>query len=176
MDEMKAMKEKMEDYLTTALNCTIAPCLKISYFGLKMLKKVTFSYMDLIADTILLSNVMVVVTLSVKNFSLFTSQVALLLLCSIVVPLLVSAITVALKRPFVILNQHQWKQFTTNKSKKPLWIARSIILFLFPIIRAIILVSNETAKEELASLKSKTKKKIDEVENSVLEESELTTN
>ena len=165
MDEVKAMKEKVDDYLATALNCTIAPCLKISYFGLKMLKKVTFSYMDLIADTILLSNVMVVVTLS---FTQFTSQVALLLLCSIVVPLLVSAITVALKRPFVILNQHQWKQFTTNKSKKPLWIARSIILLLFPIVRAMILVSNETAKEELASLKSKTNKKPEEVEDSVL--------
>ena len=122
MEKVGDMKEKIEDFLAKSLNCTIAPWLKISYFGLKMLKKVTFSYMDLIADTILLSNVMVVVTLSINNFTQFTSQVALLLLCSIVVPLLVSAMTVALKRPFIILNPHQWKQFTTNKSKKPLCI------------------------------------------------------
>ena len=92
MDKFKAKKEEKEESLANHLNIVITKSVKISYKGLKRLKRVAFSYLDLITDSILLRTVMTAVVLSLDNFMGldFPSQVALILLASIVVPLFTS--------------------------------------------------------------------------------------
>ena len=175
MDKFKAKKEEKEESLANHLNIVITKSVKISYKGLKRLKRVAFSYLDLITDSMLLRTVMTAIVLSLDNFMDFTSQVALILLASIVVPLFTSALMIAIRRPLVILNAHQWKECRENESKIPILIARVVILLFFPIIPAMIILSNETAKEQRELLKTNVEETGEGPKDSDLEENELLT-
>lgn len=82
---------------------------------------------------------------------------------------------IASKRPLVILSSQQWKKLTTSKDKKAVFIARLVILFLFPLVPAMIIFSNQTAKEDLKSFKRKCQEKGNAATESALEESESLT-
>ena len=152
-DKFKAKKEEMEESLANTLSY-IFTTYSFSYKGLKRLVRVVVSYLDLMTDSILLSTVLTVIALTDNlEYTDFVFQVGMILTASIIVPLLLSAMMVASKRPLVILNSHQWKELTTSKDKKAVFIARLAILFLFPLVPAMIIFSNQTAEEELKSLK-----------------------
>ena len=176
-EKIKGMNEKIEDFVVKKLCCGVISCLRISHSCLKRFLRTAISYLDLVTDSMLLSAVVTVAFVSSSNinFTLFPSQIAILLLSSIIIPLLVSAIMVATRRPLVISDAYQWREFTTNNSKLPVFIARLVILLFFPIIPAMIINSDEEAKEKMKSLKRKSQKKGEEVDESILDECELLT-
>ena len=155
MDALNARKGKTEEYLTEKLNFRIFSFLKVSLKSLKRLKRIVFSYLDLITDSILLGSVMTVVQLSIDNFLKFESQIAVILLSSIVVPLMLSAMKIAINRPFAILDENSYKSFKSGKKSVSILKARAIIMFCFPIVPALIMISDENAKEKLKSLRGK---------------------
>ena len=170
-DKLKVKKEELEESLEKNLSY-IFTTYSYSYKGLKRLFRVVISYLDLITDTILLSSVLAaIVTLGLN----FESQIALILTSSILFPLLLSSIMVASKRPLVILNAHQWKRLTDSKDKKAVLIARLAIIFLFPLVPAMVIISNQNAKDELKSLKRKYQEQGVTVTESALEECESLT-
>ena len=174
-DKFKAKKEETEEALANNLKY-IFTTYSYSYIGLKRLVKVVVSYLDLMTDTILLSTVLTVIAFSGNfEFTDFSSQVAIILTTSIVVPLFLSTMMVASKRPLVILNSHQWKKLTTSKDKKAVFIVRLAILFLFPLVPAMIIFSNQTAEEELKSLKRKCQETGKAVKESAIEECDTLT-
>ena len=94
-------------------NCFVTKFLGLGYKGFKRLAKVTLSYLDFITDSILLFSTMTVLSDTLWNDpTQFPSQVAILLLVSIFVPLLISALSIAYSRPLILLEPRQWKKMT----------------------------------------------------------------
>lgn len=162
-DKLRAMKAKR----TEKLNSKMPSCLKTLFQWLMCLKKILAFYLDLVTDTILLGTVLTVIELSYYNYEDFESQVALILLSSIVIPIVLSAMMIAFTRPLVISNPNQWKKFKTDQNLIPIFVIRIIILLFFPLMPAIIIISNENAKEQRKSLKIN---EVDTVTNATLEE------
>ena len=85
----------------------------------------------------------------------FTTQIAKLLLASIVAPLLTSAFMIAFTRPLVMLDVYEWKRLSDNPNIIVITFMRVITVFSFLIVPAMIVLANEHAKEERKSIKSK---------------------
>ena len=110
----------------------------------------------MITDSILLAAILVVVGGDfTANFNSFPSQIAFILLISLLVPALTSAITLAYQRPLVILNSEEWIRFKQSGGEnwKLVLLCRLAILLLFPLIPAMMILAGEKAKEERKSLK-----------------------
>ena len=166
MDALNTQKGKTEEYLTEKLNFRIFSFVKVLFKCLKRLKRIVFSYLDLITDSIILGSVMTVVQLSIHNFFKFELQIAVILISSIVVPLMLSAMNIAINRPFAILDENCYKTFKSGEKSVAILKARAIVLLFSPIVPALIMISDENAKEKLKLLKSKEAVKASDLEKS----------
>ena len=119
------------------------------------LKKVFACYMDLTTDCILLYSIWY--TVGDGKFENFSYQVAVILLVSIIIPLYSSAISIAISRPLVILKADHWKNLTLNPNKPMLVISRIVIILFPPLVPALLIISNENAKERRSALKDSNK-------------------
>ena len=91
--------------------------MKITYTFAKRVVMVANSYLDFVSDTILLSAILNSLEYSLEPTK-FASQVGLILLVSLIFPLLLSAITIAYKKPLVIVNDFIWSHFKETASAK----------------------------------------------------------
>ena len=133
---------------------------------MKRLVIVIAAYLDLIFDSLLLLSIMNVLGASFvwNNPNIFTSQVGILLLASVVVPILKSAITLAKKRPMVLLDSHNWIKWKTriHDGRNVVWPFMIFIAIFFPLVPAILVFSSEKAKEKRKSLINKSYQKEEE--------------
>ena len=138
-----------------------------------LLKKIVTTYLDLTNDFILLTSIMNVLdfddSFSWENFCTFPFQVSTILMISIIVPILISAITIAFKSPLLILPADQANRFTEHQNPVVFCVARAIIILFFPLVPAMILISKENAKEKRESLKGKDFK-VKDMANPVVQE------
>ena len=123
------------------------------YELLKRLLLVIVAYLDLIFDAILLMSLLIVLdpTFVWNDPNIFSSQVGILLLASIVVPLLKSAVTLANKRPLVVLdsiNWINWKARSHDNYSGKVWPLRIFIVICNPLVPAMLVFSSEKAKEK----------------------------
>jgi hypothetical protein len=160
----------------------IMKSVSICFEPVKRLLLVIVAYVDLISDSILLMSIMFVLgpTFVWNNPTIFSSQIGILLLASIVVPLLISAVILANKRPLIVLDSKNWIKWKArsneNESRKSLWPMRIFIVILSPLVPAVIAFSSEKAKEKRKSLINKSYQKEEESFHvSTLEEFELLT-
>ena len=156
-DSVLAQKYRLERYLTETINIQVMKGVRMTYVGLKRLKMVGISYLDLINDSILLGVILSVIEGNLFETSHeFPSQIALILLTSIIVPLLLSTIQIAYHRPLVVLNSCQWIQWKSNvrDKHKLVLLSRICIICCFPLVPAMILLAREKAKEEGKALKN----------------------
>ena len=88
----------------------IMKLVSIIYEPVKRLLLMIVAYIDLISDSLLLLAIMNVLGPAIvwNNPGMFSSQVGILLLASIVIPLLISAITLANERPLIVLDSKNW--------------------------------------------------------------------
>ena len=115
--------------------------MKITYTFAKRVVMVANSYLDFVSDTILLSAILNSLEYSLEPTK-FASQVGLILLVSLIFPLLLSAITIAYKKPLVIVNYFIWSHFketASAKKNKLILVCRIIIILFFPMVPALIL-------------------------------------
>ena len=129
-------------------------------------------YLDLILDCILLITIMVVIGPNFKD-SQFAMQIAIFLFMSILVPNLITAISIAFRRPYVVMNSDQlfkWRGSTVETAT-----LRFAIIFPFPFVPAMIMISSEKAKEKCQALADKYGKDDTVILASDLEEIELLT-
>ncbi len=116
--------------------------MKITYTFAKRVVMVANSYLDFVSDTILLSAILNSLEYSLELSTKFASQVGLILLVSLIFPLLLSAITIAYKKPLVIVNYFIWSHFketASAKKNKLILVCRIIIILFFPMVPALIL-------------------------------------
>ena len=104
--------------------------------------------MDLSFDSILLGTVIGVLGSGLEDTTLFTTQISFLLLMSILVPSLMTAINIAHKRPLVVLGSTKWMPAKVCEDKKSMLLLRILIVCLFPIVPALVLLSDYEAKEK----------------------------
>ena len=119
---------------------------------------VALSYLDLSFDSILLGTVISVLGSGLKDTTLFTTQISFLLLMSILVPSLMTAINIAQKRPLVVLGWSKWMQANVCEDKKSMLLLRILIVCLFPIVPALVLLSDYEAKEKRKTLEENSAK------------------
>jgi hypothetical protein len=131
------------------------------------LKKVFACYMDLTTDSILLYSIWY--TVGDGKFEEFSYQVAVILLVSIIVPLYSSAFSIAISRPLVILKAAHWKNLTLNPNKPMLVISRIVVILFPPLVPALIIISNENAKERRSALKDSDKAIVEQSDLDVCE-------
>ena len=115
----------------------------------------TKTYVDLFTDSLLLFAILSVTNFDFSDDMDFTTQVAKILLTSIVAPLLTSAFMIALTRPLVILDVYEWKRLSDNPNIIVITFMRLLTVLSFLIVPAMIVLANEHAKEERRAIKSK---------------------
>ena len=157
----------------------------IIYAPVKNLLLVIVAYIDFISDSILLMSIMIVLgpIFVWNNHTMFSSQVGILLLASIVVPLIISAVTLANERPLIVLDSKDWIKWKVrsheNERRKALLLLRIFIVIfsiLPPLAPAVIVFSSEKAKVKRKALINKTYQEEQESFHvSTLEEFELLT-
>ena len=82
--------------------------IKISYNGLQRLAMVTYGYLDLSLDSILLVTILIVLGSTMDDQKLFSTQIANLLLVSIAIPAMLTSIDIAYNRPLVVVGSDTW--------------------------------------------------------------------
>jgi hypothetical protein len=150
----KKIRENCHQYLKTWFN--------ITYNGISRFFLITVMYLDLSMDSIVLFVILFVLGPTLTDQSLFSTQIAILLLLSIVVPGMLTAIDIAYNRPVVVAGPDAWvrfKKLDKTESKKELTFLRIMIVLLFPIVPALIALSDEKAKHKTELLKDKCNQK-----------------
>ena len=140
-DYLLSVQEKVQMLIKTKTGGWLEPIV----IQLRKLMMVAASYLDLTLDSILLWTVVLAIGSTFADLTLFSSQIVLLLLVSIIIPNFLTAIIIASTRPFVVLNPDQWikwKISSANEDKKVTnFFFRLLITLLFPFVPAIIMVS-----------------------------------
>ena len=178
-DRVFAIKKRIEKLVTEFISnrCSgwIAQLLKFSYNGLLRLAIVAFSYLDLTSDSILLIEICLVLGSTLHYVTLFSTQVAILLTSSMFVPLFITAATIAYKRPLVVLNSDNWIKWKAreNQNTREVMILRILIVCLFPLVPAMIIFSNEKAKDQRKALENAHHKKDRIIDADFIEEYKL---
>ena len=154
-------KNKVETGVADAVENRLNPRLKswarFSYFSQRRFFSVALTYLDLTMDSILLFTVLIVLGSAIGTYTLFATQVALLLLFSILVPVYSTGIQVAYSRPLIVLGPDEWaEQKRANYlSRNQLIGLRILTVLLSPLVPALILMSEEQAEKRQNSLKDK---------------------
>ena len=136
---------------------------------------VAFSYSDLVLDFILIAAIYIVLHPTLQDFTLFPTQVAILLISSIFIPLFTTAATIAYKRPLVVLDSHCWINWKAKEDQgaKEMLILRILMLINFPLVPAMIILSLEEAKEKKICLEKKCHQMSKPIQADILEEDRL---
>ena len=172
-------KEELESDVAQAFKtncgcCFISIC-KFTYNSFRRFITMTLSYLDLGFDSILLGTILKVLGASIiGNYELFSSQVALLLLASILVPSWITAFSIARNRPLVVVGSDQWIQRLSHGRCK-MFFLQIIIMVCSLIVPALVIRAEEKAQEKRKILVARIKKSPDNVQGSDLEELELLT-
>ena len=118
-EKIMNLKETLRQYLSDKIDCVLICWLKITFKGLERLLKVSSHYLDLVTNCILLSIIITVLgtSFSFKEFFSFPFQMALILLVSIIVPFLTSAIIIAWEWPLVIFSAEETKRLSQNENQ-----------------------------------------------------------
>ena len=173
-DKLTANWERVKSLLTELVhkmcNRSIANWLEVTIIRLKVLSTIASMYLDLTLDSILLGTIMIVLGNTLKTYSLFSTQITVLLMTSIIVPILITAFSIAFTRPIVILSSENARNSFRNSS---MFILRIPIILFCPMVPAIIMISSERSKEKRRALRDKHKDKDALIPVSDIERSEL---
>ena len=143
--------------------------------------KTTASYVDVVRDWILV-NMLVIITggyfaFVSSDFTLFPNLVILLLMATVAVPTLVSAILTTVKYPLTIFEFSVWNNFRTNlASWWEMFFIRLVVFSFYIFVPAIFINNKENAKRRKIQLEEQGKVEYDtqegKVSNRILEEQE----
>ena len=184
---MRAIKSSLTTCVENVANWVENHCgwclissIKLSYNSLSGFFTVAFAYLDLCFDFILLSTILAVLGPTLGDYELFSTQIAMLLLASILIPLYLTAINITRHRPLVLCGPDQWiaeKRSNDDQNENRILILQIMIVVVSPFIPALVIMSEEKAKKQRKLLKDRFSALLKEniVQESDLEEAELLT-
>lgn len=199
-DNIEDLKECMEKkYHATSFTCTCSgnsccgccryqqQCCKpgpqptTEELGSKLFRlvKTIASYVDLVRDTVLVGLLLTITNMGFvsDDITLFPNMVILILLATVVVPLLVSAIHTSWRHPLTIFEFPVWHNYRTNPAGRwELAFIRLLVFFGFILVPSILIVNKEKAKMRVKMLEEQGKEEFYSedgiVTNKTLEEQE----
>ena len=172
-------QEKLESNVEQAFKINCGCCFKsmckFTYKSFRRFLTMIPLYLDLCFDSILLGTILKVLGASIiGSYELFSSQVALILLASILVPSWMTAFIIALNRPLVVVGSDQWIQRLSHSRFEMIRLRMFIMVFsLF--VPALVISAEEKAQDNRKVLVAKIEKSQDNVQASDLEKLELLT-
>ena len=184
---MKAIKsslsngiEHVAEWVENKCGWCLISSIKLSYNSLSRIFTVAVAYLDLSLDFILLSTILAVLGTTIEDYELFSTQIAMLLLASILMPLYLTAINITRNRPLVLCGSDQWiaeKRSNDDQNKNRILILQIMIVVVAPFIPALVIMSKEKADQQRKSLKDRFSALLKDniVQESDLEEAELLT-
>ena len=102
------------------------------------------------------------------KFGTFPSAIAWILVASIVLPLLFSAVETAKNRPTIILGSSGWQSFEENPpSRCKIWLLRILIIVFYPAVPAINICAREAAKAKKEKLLEKTRNEFNKEDSTI---------
>ena len=142
-------------------------CLDFLKSSVKRIKPILVIYLDFLKDITILINAMFY--LQNQNSELFSVGFATTLtwifFASLSVPMLVSALETAWSKPFAVLGQSGWEQYSNQPlSKKKLWGIRVAIVVFYLFVPAILTNNREKAREKKERLMKRCRKHFEKKE------------
>ena len=128
--------------------------LQFSYNSLVRFLTVGIAYLDLCLDSVLVGTILIVLGHTIIQYNLFTTQLAILLLASILVPSFVTANKIARSRPLVAVGLDEWVRRNEHKKYK-IVLLQFILHCKCLIVPAMIIRSEEKAIERQKILKDR---------------------
>ena len=159
------VENKLHSYLKSSL--------QFSYNSLVRFLTVAMAYLDLCFDSILVGTILIVLGHTITQYNLFSTQLAILLLASILVPSFATANKIARSRPLIAVGLDEWVRRNEHKKYK-IVIIQIILHCKCLLVPAMIIRSEEKATERQKILKDRIVKmaKDKNVQDSDLEEVE----
>ena len=159
------VENKLHSYLKSSL--------QFSYNSLVRFLTVAMAYLDLCFDSILVGTILIVLGHTITQYNLFSTQLAILLLASILVPSFATANKIARSRPLIAVGLDEWVRRNEHEKYK-IVILQFILHCKCLLVPAMIIRSEEKATERQKILKDRIVKmaKDKNVQDSDLEEVE----
>ena len=167
----EAVGTVLAGFVENRLHSYLKSSLQFSYSSLMRFLTVGMAYLDLCFDSILVGTILIVLGRTITQYNLFSTQLVILLLASILVPSFATANKVARSRPLITVGFDEWVM--RNEQKKYLIVMIQVFLhFKCLLVPAMILQCQDKATERQNKLKKRIVKmaKDKNVQDSDLEE------
>ena len=132
------VENKLHSYLKSSLH--------FSYNSLVRFLTVGMAYLDLCLDSILVGTILIVLGNTITQYNLFSTQLAILLLASILVPSFATANKIARSRPLIAVGLDEWVRRNEHKKYK-IVILQFVLHCKCLLVPAMIIRSEEKATE-----------------------------
>ena len=142
-------------------------CFDFLKSSVKKIKPILVIYLDFLKDITILINAMFY--LQNQNSELFrvgfATTLTWIFFASLSVPMLVSALETAWSKPFAVLGQSGWEQYSNQPpSKKKLWGIRVAVVVFYLFVPAILTNNREEAREKRERLMNRGRKNFEKKE------------
>ena len=144
----------LEGFVENKLHSYLKSSLQFSYNSLVRFLTVAMAYLDLCLDSILVGTILIVLGHTITQYNLFSTQLAILLLASILVPSFATANKVARSRPLIAVGLDEWVRRNEHKKYK-IVILQIILHCKCLLVPAMIIQSEEKAKERQKILRDR---------------------
>ena len=163
----------LASFVEKKLHSHLKSSLQFSYNSLVRFLTVGMAYLDLCLDSILVGTILIVLGNTITQYNLFSTQLAILLLASILVPSFATANKIARSRPLIAVGLDEWVRRNEHKKYK-IVILQFVLHCKCLLVPAMIIRSEEKATERQKILKNKIVQmaKDNNVQDSDLEEVE----
>ena len=110
-------KKRVEIALSKAVDencgCLMTSWIKVSFNGLMRFLTISLAYLDLSFDSVLLGTILYFTRDTLDDYERFSTQIVIILLLSILIPALITAVTIGSQRPLVLIGPDQWINLKT---------------------------------------------------------------
>ena len=94
-------------------SCLMTSWIRVSFNGLMRFLTIALAYLDLSLDSVLLGTIFYFTRDTLDEYERFSTQIVIILLLSILIPSMITAVTIGSHRPLVLIGPDQWINLKT---------------------------------------------------------------
>jgi Na+/melibiose symporter-like transporter len=110
-------KKRVEMSLSKAVDencgCLMTSWIKVSFNRLMRFLTIAMAYLDLSFDSVLLGTILYFTRDTLDDYERFSTQIVIILLLSILIPAMITAVTIGSQQPLVLIGPDQWINLKT---------------------------------------------------------------
>jgi hypothetical protein len=116
-------KKRVEIALSKAVDencgCLMTSWIKVTFTGIMRFLTIALAYLDLSLDSVLLGTIFYFTRDTLDEYEKFSTQIVIILLLSILIPAMITAVTIASQQPLVLIGPDQWINLKTVNRLSP---------------------------------------------------------